>query len=109
MVHQHQARPGLFQQSPGVGGRVFRVPGAQDCAFGGRAAELGGQPPDGVVVGRGVLDMVLGEQRVDGLGERRSKLDRGQLSRPVAKGMTVVVDRLHVPPGADQIHERIKR
>jgi len=50
-----------------------------------------------------VDDVVLGELRIERLGERRTELDRRQLVRPAAQRMAVMIDRGLVCPRLEEL------
>ena len=47
-------------------------------------------------------DVLLGDGRIDRLGEGRAQLDCGQLEGPAAERVAVVVDRPHVLPRLEE-------
>ena len=101
-VDEHDAGRRGSEPMAGIRLGVDGVAPRQHRLFIRVTAELASDAAEGTLVGRGVLDVMLGEAGVEGLAERGAELERRQRVWPPTQRMAVVIDGLDRGPFLQQ-------
>src|SRR5438046_4698765 len=84
--------------------RIVRVSALEDRGFGGLAAEYERDPVQRGLVAGSVNEMPFRQLGIESLGERCAQVESGQLKRPAAQRVAVVIDGSLVLPRREQRH-----